>query len=331
MSSIRPSGRRQTLLQLVALASTTALPAGASAQATWPTKPVKLVVPLTPGSGADIVARALSRKLQDLWGQPVVIENRPGAGGQIGTQAVIHAAPDGHTLLVQSASHAANPAIYKNLPYDSARDLIDVAMLATSPYLMVTASNGPYANVRALIDAAKAKPGELAFASAGVGSSTHLTAELFAQRAGLKMLHLPFKGSPDAVTDVAAGRSAFYMAPLSTVAGMLKEGRIKPIAVATDRRVPSLPDVPTIAESGLPGFRVELWFGMWAPAGTPAAVVNKIIADVRQASESPEVAGQYRNLGNDLRWLAGADFAKFVREEIEINRQLVRSAGIEQQ
>lgn len=328
----KPITRRHHLQSLSALAAAGALPGLALAQApAWPTKPVKFVVPLTAGSGADIVARALAKRLQDTWSQGVVIENRPGAGGQIGTQAVVNAPADGYTLLVQSASHAANPAIYKQLPYDATRDLIDVALLATSPYVMVTASTGPYASVRALIDAAKAKPGELAYASAGIGSSTHLTAELFVQRAGLKMVHVPFKGSPDAVTDVASGRTAFYMAPVSTVAGMLREGRIKPIALTADKRSTNLPEVPTLAESGLANFQAALWFGLWAPAATPPAVIAKLAADVRAATDSPDVRDQYRRLGNEVNWLAGADFAKFVRDEIEVNRQLVRAAGIEQQ
>ena len=313
---------------LVALA-TAWLPLAARAQsAPWPTKPVRLVVPLTPGSGADIVARLLGKSLQETWGQTVVIENKPGAGGQIGTREVVKAPADGYTLLVQSASHAANPAIYKSLPYDPTVDLIDVALLATTPYVMVSASAGPYKSVRQIVDAAKARPEAEPFASAGVGTSTHLTAELFAQRAGIRMVHIPFKGSPDAIQDVAGARSIFYMAPLPTVGGMLKDGRIAAIAVTSSQRIAALPAVPTVAESGYPDFKAELWVGLWAPAGTPAAIVSRLAADVARALQSPEVQEQYARTGNEVRLMAPADFARFVRDEIEANKRLARNAGI---
>ncbi len=294
----------------------------------WPTRQVRLVVPLTAGSGADIVARVLGRKLGEMWGQPVVVENKPGAGGQIGTREVVRSAPDGYTLLVQSASHAANAAIYKSLPYDPLTDLVDVSLLATTPYVMVSRGEGPYKSVKAIVDMAKAKPDSVFFTSAGVGTSSHLTAELFGDGAGIKITHIPFKGSPDAVLDVAAGNSAFTLAPLPAVGGMLKDGRIAPIAVTSLERVPSLPNVPTVAESGVPNFKVELWVGLWAPAATPPAVVAKISADVTKALQSPEVQAQYAKVGNEVRIKSPAEFAKFVREEIDINKGLVRKAGI---
>lgn len=297
----------------------------------FPSQPVRLVVPLTPGSGADIVARALAQQLQVMWGQSVVVDNRPGAGGQIGTREVVRAAPDGHTLLIQSASHAANPAIYKQLPYDPLTELADVALLATTPYVMVGTRGGPHASLKAIVDAAKAKPGEVPFASAGVGTSTHLTAELFAQAAGVKMLHIPFKGSPDAINDVAGGRSTFYMAPLPTVAGMLREGRVLPLAVTSASRVASLPEVPTVAESGFAGFQAELWVGLWAPAATPEPVLAKISADVNRALQSDPVKAAYAQGGNVARPMSRPEFARFVRNEIETNKRLVRNAGIEPQ
>ena len=324
--------RRHCAVQLAAVALMGSLASSsvlAQAQAAWPTKPVRLVVPLTAGSGADIVARVLSRKLGEMWGQPVVIENKPGAGGQIGTREVVRAEPDGHTLLVQSASHAANPAIYKTLPYDPLRELVDVSLLATTPYVMVTLASGPFKTVKAVIDSAKAKPGSVFFASAGVGTSTHLTAELFADSAGVKLTNVPFKGSPDAINDVASGNTAFYMAPLPTVAGMLKEGRIAPAAVTSTERVASLPNVPTVAESGLPKFKAELWVGMWAPSATPPATIAKISADVTKALQSPEVQEQYAKAGNQVRIMTPAEFAKFVREEIDTNKALVRKANIQ--
>src|SRR5947209_4094669 len=199
----------------------------------YPTKPIRVIVPLTPGSGADIAGRIVAKYLGDALKQPVLVENRPGAGGIIGTQAVLAADPDGYTLLVQSASHAANPAIYKSLPYDPLKDIVDVALLGTTPYVMIAAKAGPYPTLASLVAAAKAKPGEVPFASAGVGTSTHMAAEYVAQVAGIRMLHIPYKGSPEAIQDTIAGRTAFYMAPLDVAIGHLKEGRITPFGVST--------------------------------------------------------------------------------------------------
>ena len=246
----------------------------------YPTKPIHIIVPLTPGSGADIAGRIIGQRLNEHWKQPVIVENRPGAGGQIGTAAVVKAEPDGHTLLVQSSSHAANPAIYKSLPYDPLKDLADVAILGRTPYVMVSAANGPYKTLKDVIQAAKAKPAEIPFASAGVGTSTHLAAEYLVALAGLKMLHVPFKGSPDAIQDVLGGRSAFYMAPLDVGLGLVQQKKLNALGVSTMKRVDLLPDVPTIAEQGLHDYDVTLWFGMWAPAGTPLPIVQKLNAAV---------------------------------------------------
>ena len=203
-----------TLLNLTAALAVAVLSLPAAAQ-DFPTKPIRFIVPLTPGSGADIAGRIIGKYMGDAWKQSVVVENRPGAGGIIGTQAVVKSDADGYTLLVQSSSHSANPAIYKSLPYDPLKDLADVAILGMTPYVMVTSPTGPYKNLKALVDAAKAKPGDIPFASAGIGSSTHLAAEYVADLAGLKMLHIPFKGSPDAIQDTLAGRTSFYMAPIN--------------------------------------------------------------------------------------------------------------------
>src|SRR6266446_7415778 len=202
----------------------------------YPAKPIKIIVPLTPGSGADIAGRIVAKHISDAFKQPVVVENRPGAGGIIGTQAMLSADADGYTLMVQSASHAANPAIYRSLPYDPLKDIVDVAMLGMTPYVMIAAKGGAYPTLKSLIDAARAKPGQIPFASAGVGSSTHLAAEYVAQTAGIKMLHIPYKGSPEAIQDTIAGRTSFYMAPLDAAIGHLREGKITPFGVSTAKR-----------------------------------------------------------------------------------------------
>ena len=315
----------RTTLILVIL---TALAPAALAQP-YPTRPVRMVVPLTPASGADIAGRIVGRQLTETWKQTVVVDNRPGAGGQIGTQIVVRAAPDGHTLLVQSSSHAVNPAIHRSLPYDSLKDLIDVASLGSAPYAMVTAPSGPYRPLKSLIDAARTKPGEVPFASAGIGTSTHLTGEYFAQAAGVKLLHVPFKGSAEAIADVAAGRVAFYMAPISTAIGLIKDNRLAVLGVATGKRIEMLPNVPTIAEQGLPGFAMDVWFGTWAPAGTPRPVLHKLAADIRGAIESREVREQYAKLGIERNALFLDEFARFVRAEMSKYEKVVRRADIQ--
>jgi len=297
----------------------------------FPTKPIRFIIPLTPGSGADIAGRILGKHMSESLKQPIVVENRPGAGGIIGTQAVIKADPDGHTLLVQSSSHAANPAIYKSLPYDPQKDTLDVALLGMTPYVMVTSGNGPYKSLKALIDAAKAKPGDIPFASAGIGTSTHLAAEYVIDLAGAKMLHIPFKGSPDAIQDVISGRTSFYMAPINAGLNLVREGRLTALGVSTRTRAEVMPNVPTIAEQGLKEYNMTLWFGMWAPAGTPPAVVQRLNASVTAALQVAEVKEQFAKLGIIPNPLKPEEFAKFVRDEIAVYRRIVQQAGIQPQ
>jgi tripartite-type tricarboxylate transporter receptor subunit TctC len=297
----------------------------------YPTRAIRVIVPLTPGSGADIAGRIVTKYMTTGLGQPVVVENRPGAGGQIGTMAVIKSDPDGYSLMVQSASHAANSAIYKTLQYDPLKDLVDVAILGMTPYVMVTNPSGPYKTLKDLVDAAKAAPAKIPFASAGVGSSTHLAAEYFAQTAGIKMLHIPYKGSPEAIRDSAAGITSYYMAPINTAIGLIKDGKVRALGVTSAKRDSSLPDVPTIAEQGFSGFSIGLWFGMWAPAATPAAVVKKLNAEVNRVLNLPEVKTQYGKLGIDPVTMSPEEFAKFVRNEIATYQRIVKQGNIPQQ
>ena len=308
--------------------ATLALPATAQE---FPAKPIRFIVPLTPGSGADIAGRILGRYIGDALKQPIVVENRPGAGGIIGTQAVVKSDPDGYTLLVQSSSHVANPAIYKSLPYDPLKDLVDVALLGMTPYVMVTSPTGPYTSLKALLDAARAKPGDIPFASAGIGSSTHLAAEYAVGLAGLKMLHIPFKGSPDAIQDTLAGRTAFYMAPINAAVNLVKEGKLAALGVSTKGRADVLPNVAPLAEQGLPEYNMTLWFGMWAPAGTPAAVVQKLNAQVTASLQIPDVKEQFAKLGLIPAPMKPEEFAKFVRDEIGVYRRIVKQANIQPQ
>ena len=304
--------------------------ASASAQ-DYPTKTVRLIVPLSTGAGADVAARLVAARMSEHWKQPVIVENRPGAGGQIGTAAVVKAEPDGHTLLLQSSSHAANPAIYRNLPYDPQKDLVDVAIVGKTPYVMVSSASGPYRSLKALFDAARAKPGEIAYSSAGLGTSTHLAAEYLIGLAGVRMIHVPFKGSPEALQDVLGGRSAFYMAPVNVALGLLKDGKLVPLGVSTRSRAAVLPDVPTLAGQGLTDYEVTLWFGMWAPAATPAAVVQKLNAAMNAIVQEPPMREQFSKLGMQPAPMKPEEFARFVRSEIDVYKRIVQQAGIEPQ
>ena len=302
----------------------------ASAQS-YPNRTVKMVVPLTTGSGADIAGRVVAKSLSETWKQSVIIENRPGAGGLIGTGVVVNSEPDGYTLLVQSASYAANPAIYKKLPYDPLKSLVDVAILGQTPYVMVTAADSPYQTIRDLVIAAKSKPGEITFASAGVGSSTHLAAEYFNQMMGIKLIHVPYKGSPEAIQDTMSGRTAFYMAPLDTAIGQLKGGKLRALGVTSKTRNAAIPDIASVAEQGYPNFEIGLWFGVWAPASTPSAIVKKINTDINQSMQDPEVKTAYETKGIKATPMSPAEFGKFVREEMAKYQKIAKEANIEPQ
>jgi tripartite-type tricarboxylate transporter receptor subunit TctC len=305
--------------------------AGVANAQDYPAKPIRFIVPLTPGSGADILGRIVAKYMSDAFRQPVLVENRPGAGGIIGTQAMLNADADGYTLMVQSASHAANPAIYKTLPYDPLKDIVDVALLGVTPYVMIAAKAGAYPTLKSLIEAARANPGEIPFASAGVGTSTHMAAEYVAQVAGIKMLHIPYKGSPEAIQDTIAGRTSFYMAPLDVAIGHLKDGKITPFGVSTAERSAIVPEIPTLAEQGLANYSLALWFGMWARTGTPPAVVQKLNAQVTAIGQSKEARAQLDKLGIAPGSMKPEEFAKFVREQMGTFRKIAREANIQPQ
>jgi tripartite-type tricarboxylate transporter receptor subunit TctC len=296
----------------------------------YPSKTVKMVVPLTPGSGADIAGRLVSKSLAELWKQPVIIENRPGAGGLVGTGVVVNAAPDGYTLLVQSASYAANPAIYKKLPYDL-KSLTDLNILGTTPYLLIVGAESPYKTIKDLVAAAKAKPGDLPYASAGIGSSTHLAAEYFNQTMGIKMLHVPYKGSPEAITETIAGRTAFYMAPFETAMAQVRGGKARALGITSMTRAPVAPEIPTIAEQGYPNFDIGLWFGVWAPSATPEKIKVKINADINRALQDVDIKIAYAKAGITSKPMNLEQTAQFVKNEIAKYTKIAKDAGIEPQ
>lgn len=298
---------------------------------TFPGKPVTIIVPFTPGSATDISARAVQQKLSEFWGQPVIIENRPGAGGTIGAGMVAKAAPDGHTLLVHSSGHAANPAIYAKLNYDTFKDFAEITPVAAQATVVVVAPSTGFKTLGDLMAAARAKPGALNFASAGNGSGTHLAGEKFKGMSKLDLVHIPYKGTPEAVTDTIGGRVTYYFAPIAAALPHVRDGKLIALAVSTAQRSTLLPEVPTVAQAGLPGFNFNLWTGMFAPAGTPPAIVEKIAADVQRAWAASEVRERLGKMGLEPMPMTPAEFKTFVKSEVEDASRVLQAAGVKPQ
>jgi len=265
-------GSRRLFVAALALAASQAM-----AQS-YPTKPVRAIISFTPGSSTDIVGRLVMAKVSEYWGQPVVAENRPGAGGSIGSNVVATADPDGYTLLINSSAHSVNPGIYAKLPYDTLKSFVDVAPLTSQPNVLVVKADSPYKTAMDLVNYGKANPGKINFGHAGIGSGTHLNTErfisAFISAADIKVTQVPFKGTPEVIANILSGAVDCYWAPISAAISNVKSGKLRPLAVSTATRNPQLPDVPTTSEAGVKGAESPLWFGVWAPAGTPKAVVE---------------------------------------------------------
>jgi tripartite-type tricarboxylate transporter receptor subunit TctC len=294
----------------------------------YPNKPVHVIISFTPGSATDIVGRVVTAKLSEYWGQPVVAENRAGAGGSVGTAVVAKAPPDGYTLLINSSAHVVNPGIYAQLPYDTLKDFVDIAPLAGQPNVLVVAADSKINSVADLIAEAKARPGQMNFGHAGIGSGTHLNTEKLISATGIKVLQIPYKGTPEVMQDILGGRTTTYLAPISAAISLIKGGKLRALAVSTAKRNGQLPNVPTIAESGLPGFDFVLWFGLWGPAGVPADIVAKINSDVRRAVADPGVREKLVSLGNDTMSMTQSEFAKFVRRDLADTTDILKAAGV---
>ena len=315
---------------LFALVSILASAGNLNAQG-YPSKPVHVIVSFPPGSSTDIVGRVAMQKVSEYWGQPVVAENRAGAGGSIGSAAVARAVPDGYTLLINSSAHAVNPAIYARLPYETTKDFIDVVPLTQQPNVLVVNAGSPYRSLADLVNASKARPGAINFGHAGIGSGTHLNTERLIAASGMMVTQVPFKGTPEVVTAIFSNSVDCYWGPISAVISNIRGGKLRPLAVSTAKRNPTLPEVPTTGEAGVSGADSPLWFGVWAPAGTPPEVVQKISADVRRALADPGVKEKLQNLGNDTMDMSPAEFAKFVRQEIGTYQRVISAAGIKPQ
>ncbi len=307
-----------------------ALATQAFAQA-YPTKPVRIIIAFTPGSSTDIVGRAVAAKLQEMWGQPVIAENRAGAGGAIGSAAVLREAADGYTLLANSSAHVSNPSIYASLPYDTLNDFANIAPLAGGPNVLIVGPQAGWKTIGDFLAAAKAKPGELNFSSAGIGSGTHFNLEKLKLMAGINVTHVPYKGTPEAIGDTISGRVCCYFAPINAALPHVQGGRAIALGVSSAQRSELLPNVPTIAEQGVPGFDYTLWVGLWGQAAMPAELVAKINADVRKALASPDLKERLTKLGTLPMDMSPQQFSAFVRSEIEDTARVVKAAGIKQQ
>lgn len=318
------------LKKLVQVCAITLLACGLQVQAQdkFPSKTVRIIVPFVGGSQVDIVAREIGRGLQAAWGQPVVIDNRPGAGGTIGSRAVAEAAADGHTLLFTSASHAINPTLYKKLPYDTLKDFRGVSFGTSVPNVLVVAPSLGVRNVPELLAMVRAKPGQLNFASAGVGSGTHFNGEMFKALGKLDIVHVPYKGTTDALVDTTAGRSAYYWSPLGLTLPFIKDGKLVPLAVSTAQRAPLMPEVPVISDF-VPGVVYDHWYGLVAPGKTPTAIVEQISAEVGRVLRSPEVLRSLGSQGVVPAPNSPAEFDRFIASEIERLGQVVKTAGIQ--
>lgn len=298
-----------------------------AAGALYPDKPIRVVVVYPPGGGIDILARALGQKLADVWGPPIIVDNRPGAGTTIGAAIVAKAPADGYTLLMTDVSFAITPALYAQLPYDATKDFAPVSLLNLVPDIMVVHPALPVNSVRELIAYAKANPGKVLYASAGNGTLNHLAPEIFKTMAGIDLVHVPYKGAVAALSDVISGRDQLYIGALVSTVPQIKSGRLRALAVTGKTRAAAFPDLPTIAESGLPGYDVSAWYGMLAPAGTPRAIIDKLNQEVRRVLQTPELLQRLAADGSEPVGSSPEEFRRFIQAEIEKWGRAVKAAG----
>lgn len=302
-------------MKRVLISAALLLSAGLALAQAYPNKPIRIVVPFTPGSATDIMARIVGEKLGTAWGQTVIVDNKPGAGGTVGSAFVAKSEPDGYTLLVVSTGHVVNPVLYPGLSYDTVGDFAGITPLASLPNVLVVGANSPIKNVQELIAAAKANPGKLNYASAGTGSATHVNAEKFRAVTGIQATHIPFKGTPETITETVAGRVDFMFTPVLSSIPMIRDNRMRALAVSTAQRSSALPEVPTVSEAGVPGFVFDFWIGLLAPAKTPRDVVNKLNQEVGKALAQPDVKERMAKLGGEPMPMSPERFDAFIREE----------------
>lgn len=318
-------GRRALLLAGAACAAGTMSNAWAQ---DYPSRPIKLVVPFPPGGSVDTVARALAPQLQAQLGQPVVIENRAGANSVLGAQAVKRAAPDGYTILLNASLQVVNPLIMNATTYDPEKDFKPITYLGALPQLVLVSSASPYTDLQSLLADARKRPGELQWATAAYGAGGHLAAELLKVKAKVDMPMIPYKGGAPALNDLMGMQVAAMIEPMASAYPQVKGGRLRALAVTTPKRLPGLPDLPTVAESGFPGFDMPSWYGVWAPAGTPQDIVDKLNAEIKTAMQSPAVAAKLSTMFFQTVLSSPAEFASFVAKELAMDKELVATAKI---
>ena len=315
------------LIAVTAGATAVATAPAAHAQA-YPTKPVKLVVPFPPGGSLDMAGRLIAQKLTETWGQSVVVENKPGAGGNIGADMVAKSPADGYTILLGALStHAVNPNLYKSMPYDAARDFAPITMIAVTPNVLVVNAASPVNNVKEFVAYTKANPGKLSFGSGSNGSAGHLAGELYKVETSTDSVHIPFKGGAPATQALLAGDTQFMFDNLANAMAQVKAGKLKALAVTTAKRSPLVPDLPTMAEAGLPGFDISTWYGLFAPAGTPPAIVAKWNADVTKILNSPDVRDRLVADGAQPTPTTPEQFQKFIADELSKYARIVKASG----
>jgi tripartite-type tricarboxylate transporter receptor subunit TctC len=308
-----------------------ALFVGAASAQTYPAKSIKIIVPFTPGSATDVMGRIVGERLSSAFGQPVIVDNRPGAGGTIGIRETARAEPDGYTLVVVSSGHAVNHVLYKDLGYDTLKDLASVAMLGSLPSVLIVPPSLGINSVKELVAMLKAKPGAYNYATAGIGSGAHVSSETFNVATGVKALHVPLKGTPPMLAETMAGRIHYAWVPAVSSMGPVKDGKVKPLAVSTAKRVAALPGVPTIAEAGFPGAESTFWLAMLAPAKTPTDIVGKLNAEVLRALQSAEVKERLAKLGTEAMSMSPSESDAFIRREYQVLGKIMRDAGAKPQ
>jgi len=318
------------VLALLCVSPASAATAKDDPAVTYPNRPVRVIVPFTPGGQPDIFARMIGEKLTQSLGQQIVVDNRAGAGGMTGSKTVAETTPDGYTLLSNSASHSIAPAVRK-LPYDVIRDFAGISMLYNAAYLLVVPPALAVKTTQELVALAKAKPGQLNFASAGVGSGTHFAAEMFKYAAKIDIVHVAYKGIPEAITDTMANRVQLFMAPLASSTGLVKEGKLRALGATSPVRLPLNPEIPTIAEAGFPGFRWDSWGALFAPAKTPRAIVNRLNREVVSILNQPDIQKRMRALGAEPAPTTPAELDKHVAQELAMVFKLAKAAGLEPQ
>lgn len=301
--------------------------AAGAPQQKFPSKPIRIIVPFSAGSQTDILARMIGQKMFENWGQQVVVDNRPGAGGRLASEIMLNANPDGHNLMMQSASHAANAALYRKLPYDTVKDFSGVTQVASVPNVLVVAPSQNIKSVKDLIALAKAKPGQINFGSAGLGSGTHINGEQFKLAAGIDVAHIPYKGTPEALTDTATGRIHYFFSPLVPALPFIRDKRLVPLAVSTAKRSPVLPDVPTIAEAALPGFEFDLWYGLLASSKTPKPILEQLSKEVARILALPDIRERMLRDGAVPKSSTPQEFDAFIRTEVDNLGKVVRASG----